>query len=992
MNNIFVTVLSNNFIIYNLIYFVIIVFFYEITTIEFRYIKNIILENIKHIVGVFVLANIIKLQEINSIITIINIIYDSYIYIIILLLIFYIIDIKLSDRRIIKNYFKYGVYSSYIFLCISFILNKNIEITILAMAILLLMNLYYYKIDIYNKYDHKDIINIYDFIGFILINIVLKNNILNYEVWVIFSIFIFNIIYLAFLYKARGTIKAKEINYIYKYKELSDEPINSKDRLFPTRKKELEYILNYFKENNIDEPFSISISGKWGEGKSSLVNVLKMELESQYIIIDIQPMVTDTREGIIKYFFSSLKNLFIYYDLNTCGKSSIDDYFKSIIKIVDNKDFISIKDKVENDSLSEFDLRNEKEKLQEDIIKLINESGKKILVVVDDFDRVDDEVRYSILTFIKEIINFNGIKSLILLDYTILDNENKINYKYLEKFINKRFNLSRLTTEEIWENYNNLMDKEINYDDRNKLDKELDYLDRNSYKEIKKLQDRIKKCIEELDHEKKDDRSEQIKSLEKLELSINTGIENPRTVKQIIREIRDRVDYIKYIFKSFTIEEKNELVNNLNIKDIVITMVLIKILYEDDFDKILESKNFAYYIEHESKEKTDKGIHNEINSEVKELIYCNMIKDKYRINTSYKIYDRQYIYEFINNVYISINTFDDMSKYRTKKQNLLKIISQENIDFNNDKNVFENIMSVYNDIENDKIQQYMVNISKYLSYKLADGKIDLDSVVQLIRPDNNYKSVIKYNKKYIKKLSEYLEGKVIIYDDISRREYDKEFLDRSIMEIIKLNVHNIAFIISYKTQKMTIDEYHDIIRNLSKDILYSNINEINKKIKGYFVDYEISLMDIDSFLKCEGIDDIEIYNRIKRELNEMIDMINDLQIIKKYVEESKLKKFDYENKDYVNMRYEELIDCLEKFRDDLRKDIDNYDNFFEIVDNIKMIVLTLEDKHKEGKIQENIDLLRQILSIALEKNKYTYKNYYYDEINMILNVIQLKII
>ncbi len=53
-------------------------------------------------------------------------------------------------------------------------------------------------------------------------------------------------------------------------------------------------------------------------------------------------------------------------------------------------------------------------------------------MLIDDFDRVDEDVVYSILTFIKEIANFKGVLVIFLMDYKRIKNK-KITYRLFRK-------------------------------------------------------------------------------------------------------------------------------------------------------------------------------------------------------------------------------------------------------------------------------------------------------------------------------------------------------------------------------------------------------------------------------------------------------------------------------------------------------------------------------------------------------------------------------
>ncbi|MDU1456471.1 MAG: P-loop NTPase fold protein [Paeniclostridium sordellii] len=983
-------ILENEFILFSLISLCIVIIFTQIATIELKFISKFIGDIIKNIFAIFVLSRITislentisKSNKESTILNILNIFYENYIWIVLILVVFYIID-KLTEKNISKNYSKYAVYSANLFIYITLTLNKSVWINGFSYLILMILKLYSYKKNINNKY--KKLANSMGktrYIFYIVSGLILTYNSLfvlkgrhNYEILIISGLFFYLLVFKKYrLEKKDDTEFEVEIN------ELSDKEVNSKDKLFKTRKKELSYILSYFKKNinKIEEPFAMSISGRWGEGKSSFTNVLKKELEDEYIIFDIQPMVTDTREGLIKYFFSNLEKQFTYYGLSVGNGSSIENYFSSILKLIDSKGIISIKQEAKNLNSNKFDLREKKTDLQQDIKSLIDESGKNILIVVDDFDRVDNEVKYSMLTFIKEIINFNGIKSLILLDYSTLkkDGESKITYEFLEKFINKRFELSKLTIEEILEYYEKALTEESN----NGLKADSDEILSKS-KVIKNIKVEIDKIV--LSIQGKIDESEKsikntpdtssgesdenniiykknsIKALKELKVKIESSIDNTRKIKRIIREVQDKVEYLNYIYSKFGKTEKESLIKNININSIIITMILIKVLYEDEFDNIIRSKDFSKYIL------------NTENLEVYELIYCTIFKENKKIAHSYGIdeVDSKLI-EFVNNIFICINTPENMFEFRKEEEILLDIISKKPIEFKKDKSVFENINEVYDKVRYSNLKSKMEDISEYISDQLELGQIEVQNAIKLIRPESNFVGMVKLNKKYINTLKKYLENETIIYNEISEKTRDRYVIVESIRELVDYTKKYIAFIISYRNFDTNGNTYDIIISDMED---YTSIKEINdyacRVCKNIHLDN--SLSEIEKLLQWINLkqiyDDKIDCDQINKDIKETIDIIKDLEFIQHKMENSTLYK--YRPKDYYNqVSYEEILKELKiiefTMKDNNINDDDRYDlvvGFDKIVNRVSRI------RNKENLVLENIEILDDI-----------YSNMYYD--------------
>lgn len=992
--------MQNSLILIGLISIFTAIFLIQIIEVEFKFVKNCFFDVAKDIVAIFILSkitinliNYMSKAKLNfEVLKILNVFYENYIWIILMLLILYILD-NLIGKKISDNYSRYSIYTINLLLYTYLSLNHSSwMMIILCFMVLFVFKMYRYKQVINKKYrdiksSGKAVYVTYLIVESILIyssfNSIINKS--NYEVVIIFALF-----YL-FICKKYRTEKIDKEKDTSKINELSDKEVDSADRLFETRKKELDHISKYFKKevDEIEEPFAISISGKWGEGKSSFTNILKREIEGEYIIFDIQPMVTDTREGLIKYFFSNLEKQFIYYGLTVGSNSSIENYFTSILKLIDNKGLLNIKEEVKNIKPDKFNLRESKEQLQNDIKALRKKSKKNILIVVDDFDRVDDEVKYSILTFIKEIINFNGIKSLILLDYSILekDTESKITYEFLEKFINKRFELSKISTEEILEYYENTLIKENHNEPEDDLSKTLNGLIKNIGIEINEIITNIKNKLDKEEEKLKDLKSdkekneetinskeEKIKNLVNLKSSLSNGMENTRKVKRIIREINDKIKYIKYIYSEFSNEEKAELTKNINIKNVMVSMILIKVLYEEDYDYILRSKDLSIYI------------YNNKDTEVYELIYCSIFKEQYWIP------EKEYnLIEFINNVFICINTPKNLCDFRDDQQKMLDIISKKTINFENDKTVFENIKDVYNQVYYYYLKDKMENLSEYMSEELKKGNIKLCDSVQLIKTYRPFDCITKRNKEYIKTLRQYLENKHILYNDVSQQKIDLKILNECNKDLINSNIDKMAFILDYNAIKFGRKmSYYDIKEKMKSKYSIEKVNEYAINLLREFKQIEIddSSTEIEKLLKWT--DSVKFnntnfdYDKLKKEIRDMIEILQDLEFIKNKVVNYKLEK---ERTNYEYMDYSELMEILININKDIETELKSEDQIYSLILDMNKIIRLLSLDYINNLTKKDREILESISSSIYRK--YSFKK---EDIENSWIILQLQIL
>ncbi|MGU8394435.1 P-loop NTPase fold protein, partial [Clostridium perfringens] len=261
-----------------------------------------------------------------------------------------------------------------------------------------------------------------------------------------------------FLYKKRNK---ENNNYL-------DENIcESYEELFSSRQKQVDNIINHINSFDINSRFTLLVNGQWGAGKTSLINSLEkryeeLSKEEKINIIFIQPMMFDKKELLVDYFCERLKELFIEGKIYIGNNSNIENYLNSLLKWMDKKTGTDIYHILNLDSKETNDFRKIKKSLQNDIYKYTEKFGR-LIVVVDDFDRVEETTMKEILMFIRELIDFNGINTILLMQYSkIINKDNGLTKEYLDKYIDYRIELNKVDFKEILITF---FDKAFNWND-----------------------------------------------------------------------------------------------------------------------------------------------------------------------------------------------------------------------------------------------------------------------------------------------------------------------------------------------------------------------------------------------------------------------------------------------------------------------------------------------------------------------------------------------
>jgi anion-transporting ArsA/GET3 family ATPase len=432
----------------------------------------------------------------------------------------------------------------------------------------------------------------------------------------------------------------KKVKYDDSVDEESDVEITSYNQLLATRKKEFARITDLLRKNNYDEPFALLLNGNWGVGKTSLINVLTKKLEDEgNFKVFIQPLILDTTEKQMDYFFGQLEEMLnsngIYTGKDSPFKKYVNILFQTI-NTLNMKQVISLDgllDSLNNDE--QIDFRSSKIRLENDIQNLLiskklerklnkqsladkeeenlisSETKKKIYIIIDDFDRVEEETFKNTLVFIKELVNFKGVNVIFLMDEQKIEKNEKINRDYLDKFVNRKFQLSTIGYEEIISHFNkNLVSNEI----KNEWIKDIG----NEIKEsmilyIEKLTEDFEEKVEEIqqnienlssknnssgentDGVAESDRYEklntEIKELKKTYQILKDGISNVRRIKKIIREIKELlIEMDQSSSKNDNFKINVEKIDRL--EELIVRVAIFKILYGEQLDKIIQQVDF----------------------------------------------------------------------------------------------------------------------------------------------------------------------------------------------------------------------------------------------------------------------------------------------------------------------------------------------------------------------------------------------------------------
>ena len=165
---------------------------------------------------------------------------------------------------------------------------------------------------------------------------------------------------------------------------LEDKPITKREQDRLGLGDEVDTLYQRIIERETTTALSIGINARWGDGKSSFINLMEekfLQNKDRFIVIRFNPRYSNN-DTIQSAFFEKLYSELSKYDSRF--KSSFNDYLKVIDVMTDNKYLSAL---FQTSTL--FNSDSEKSRINEAIKRL----KKRIIVIIEDLDRLTgDEI------------------------------------------------------------------------------------------------------------------------------------------------------------------------------------------------------------------------------------------------------------------------------------------------------------------------------------------------------------------------------------------------------------------------------------------------------------------------------------------------------------------------------------------------------------------------------------------------------------------------
>ena len=182
-----------------------------------------------------------------------------------------------------------------------------------------------------------------------------------------------------------------------------------------TRQRLITHIVKHVNQSHFDLSYSIGVVGDWGVGKTSFSLGLVEELEksSGNIVVKFNPWLSTGKNSLIQEFIESLKEKLGPYErsLNT----DLDNYLSTLVELESplKTNFGHYFKSLTNETHSS---KSEFHKVKNSISRI----GKKVVIIIDDLDRLDKSEIIEVLKLIRNTGNFSNTVYISFYDKVFL--------------------------------------------------------------------------------------------------------------------------------------------------------------------------------------------------------------------------------------------------------------------------------------------------------------------------------------------------------------------------------------------------------------------------------------------------------------------------------------------------------------------------------------------------------------------------------------------
>lgn len=212
--------------------------------------------------------------------------------------------------------------------------------------------------------------------------------------------------------------------------------------------------------------FCIGLFGPWGCGKSSIVNMVIEEIDiltskedDRPVVMYFNPWNFSSTDQLLQQYFIMLSNKFTDKKTNKISKVglAIQKYAGMMDSFGDIGKVVSIGGRVLGQGLNHKSINGTVDisKQRDIIVKLLTDQRQKIIIIIDDIDRLSNDEIKLVFQLVNSVAKFPNIIYLLSFDKDIVSRaltsvQNYDGEKYLEKIIQVPIEVPEASNDFLW--------------------------------------------------------------------------------------------------------------------------------------------------------------------------------------------------------------------------------------------------------------------------------------------------------------------------------------------------------------------------------------------------------------------------------------------------------------------------------------------------------------------------------------------------------------
>ena len=232
-------------------------------------------------------------------------------------------------------------------------------------------------------------------------------------------------------------------------------PCTAEDEDLLGRRKEAQDLAEkIFQTDTSNAAFTLGLTAPWGAGKTSFMLAMQKYLRdnhcSEIILLDFNPWMYRKAPNLTQIFFEELSRALAPY--NSALASGFTRYVDHILD-KDDSAWLQLGVRLLPQGFKTKSTSEQYEFLKKEIGKL----GRKIMIFIDDVDRLDSEELIELFSLIRNSsLSFPNMSYILTYDkeYVASQLQNKFDahtYRYMEKILQEEYLLAKITPEQLEE-------------------------------------------------------------------------------------------------------------------------------------------------------------------------------------------------------------------------------------------------------------------------------------------------------------------------------------------------------------------------------------------------------------------------------------------------------------------------------------------------------------------------------------------------------------